>query len=56
MGYRIVEIPIYFEDRRIGHSKMTMPVKLEATWRVWDVRRRHRYLTPAHRRRTRIGN
>jgi dolichol-phosphate mannosyltransferase len=36
-GCRILEIAIYFEDRRIGHSKMTVPVKLEAAWRVWQI-------------------
>ncbi len=41
-GYRILEIPIYFEDRRIGQSKMSMPVKLEAAWRVWEIKWRHR--------------
>ena len=50
LGYRVLESPIYFEDRRIGHSKMTIPVKLEAAWRVWEVRWRHRHLTPADRR------
>ncbi len=49
LGYQIVEIPIYFEDRRIGHSKMTAPVKFEAAWRVWEVWWRHRHLTPADR-------
>ncbi len=44
LGYRILEIPIYFEDRRIGKSKMTVPVKLEAAWRVWQIRWRHRHL------------
>ena len=44
LGYRLVEIPIYFEDRRIGKSKMTMSVKLEAAWRTWEVRWRHRGL------------
>lgn len=43
MGYRILEIPIYFEDRRIGRSKMTIPVKLEAVWRVWHIKWRHRF-------------
>ncbi len=38
---RVMEIPIYFEDRRIGQSKMTVPVKLEAAWRVWQVWWRH---------------
>ena len=50
LGYRIVEIPIFFEDRRIGNSKMTAPVKFEAAWRVWEVWWRHRHLTPADRR------
>jgi dolichol-phosphate mannosyltransferase len=41
LGYRFLEIPIHFEDRRIGQSKMTMPVKIEAAMRTWEVRRRH---------------
>jgi dolichol-phosphate mannosyltransferase len=50
LGYRALEIPIYFEDRRIGKSKMTIPVKFEAAWRVWQVAKRHRGLMPADRR------
>jgi dolichol-phosphate mannosyltransferase len=42
LGYRCLEIPIYFEDRRIGHSKMTVPVKIEAALRTWQIRWRHR--------------
>jgi len=42
MGYRVLEVPIYFEDRRIGHSKMTIPVKLEAVWRTAQIRFRPR--------------
>jgi dolichol-phosphate mannosyltransferase len=38
---RILEWPIYFEDRRIGKSKMTVPVKLEAAWRVLQIRLRY---------------
>ncbi|HOT91463.1 MAG TPA: polyprenol monophosphomannose synthase [Anaerolineae bacterium] len=49
LGYRVVEIPIYFEDRRIGQSKMSIPVKVEAALRVWEVRRRHRRLSPKDR-------
>jgi dolichol-phosphate mannosyltransferase len=49
LGYRVLEIPIYFEDRRIGQSKMTVPVKFEAAMRVWELRRRHRHLRPADR-------
>jgi len=46
LGYRVLELPIYFEDRRVGRSKMTMPVKIEAALRVWEVRWRHRHLRP----------
>ena len=42
LGLRVLEVPIYFEDRRIGQSKMSIPVKLEAAWRVWQVWWRHR--------------
>jgi dolichol-phosphate mannosyltransferase len=49
LGFRALERPILFEDRRIGQSKMTMQVKLEAAWRVWEVGLRHRRLTPADR-------
>ena len=40
-GLRILEWPIYFEDRRIGRSKMSTRVKLEAAYRVWEIRRRY---------------
>ncbi len=49
LGYRVLEIPIYFEDRRIGRSKMTVPVKIEAALRVWQVRWRHHHLRPSDR-------
>jgi dolichol-phosphate mannosyltransferase len=49
LGYRVLEIPIYFEDRRIGRSKMTMPVKIEAALRVLEVRWRHSRLRPSDR-------
>ncbi len=42
LGLCVLELPIYFEDRRIGQSKMSIPVKLEAAWRVWQVGWRHR--------------
>jgi dolichol-phosphate mannosyltransferase len=44
LGYRMLEVPIYFEDRRIGQSKMSMSVKLEAALRVFEVKWRHRKL------------
>ena len=37
-GFRIVEIPIRFEDRRVGHSKMSRRIFLEATRMVWKLR------------------
>jgi dolichol-phosphate mannosyltransferase len=46
LGYRVLEMPIYFEDRRIGQSKMSVPVKVEAALRVWEVWWRHRQLRP----------
>jgi dolichol-phosphate mannosyltransferase len=47
LGLSVTEIPIYFEDRRIGASKMTVSVKLEAMWRVFQVGQRHRGIRPA---------
>lgn len=46
MCQRILEIPIYFEDRRIGKSKMSVRVKLEAALRVFEIRWRYRNLRP----------
>jgi dolichol-phosphate mannosyltransferase len=46
LDFRILEIPIYFEDRRIGQSKMTVPVKIEAALRVFEIRWRHRNVRP----------
>jgi dolichol-phosphate mannosyltransferase len=42
LGYHVLEVPIYFEDRRIGQSKMTMRIKIEAALRTWQIRWRHR--------------
>jgi len=36
-GYRIREIPIVFEDRRIGVSKMNKRIIWEASWLVWKL-------------------
>lgn len=49
LGYRVLEIPIYFEDRRIGESKMTIPVKIEAALRVWEIWWRWHNLSPDDR-------
>lgn len=37
-GYRIVEVPIQFEERRAGQSKMSARIILEALVRVWQLR------------------
>lgn len=49
LGYRIVEVPIYFADRHLGASKMSMQVKLEAALGVWRIWSRHRHLKPGDR-------
>jgi dolichol-phosphate mannosyltransferase len=33
-GFRVVEVPITFRDRRVGNSKMTRAIVAEAIWRV----------------------
>jgi dolichol-phosphate mannosyltransferase len=33
-GFRVVEVPIVFRDRRAGNSKMTGAIVAEAMWRV----------------------
>lgn len=37
-GYRICEVPIFFEERTVGSSKMDLTIVLEAIWRVWQLR------------------
>ncbi len=37
-GFRVVEIPIVFVDRRVGISKMSKRIILEAIIRVWSLR------------------
>jgi dolichol-phosphate mannosyltransferase len=49
LGYKVSEVPIYFADRRVGQSKMSFKVQLEAALRVWQVRMRHRDLKPSMR-------
>jgi dolichol-phosphate mannosyltransferase len=41
-GFRVVEVPITFRERRAGHSKMSARIALEAMWLVPDLRRRRR--------------
>ena len=37
-GFRVVEVPIVFADRRIGQSKMSRAIVFEALWKVWLIR------------------
>jgi dolichol-phosphate mannosyltransferase len=37
-SFRIKEIPIVFEDRRMGQSKMSKKIVREAIWMVWRLR------------------
>jgi dolichol-phosphate mannosyltransferase len=37
-GFRVVEVPITFADRRLGHSKMSSGIVLEAMRNVWAMR------------------
>ena len=37
-GFRIVEVPILFEDRVVGQSKMNRRIVVEALWVVWALR------------------
>lgn len=39
-GCRIAEVPITFPDRRVGHSKMSRRIVLEAATLVWQLRGR----------------
>jgi dolichol-phosphate mannosyltransferase len=40
-GFRIAEVPITFEDRRAGYSKMSLDIFKESLWMVWKLALRH---------------
>jgi dolichol-phosphate mannosyltransferase len=40
LGFRVVEIPIVFTDRRVGQSKMSRRIVLEAIWMIPALRGR----------------
>jgi dolichol-phosphate mannosyltransferase len=44
LGFKIVEIPIYFAERKFGQSKMNLSIQLEAAFRVWQLKPRYRKL------------
>ena len=48
-GYRIAEIPITFEDRRSGYSKMAPSITKEAFWIVWKLAFHNKFRRPTAR-------
>lgn len=42
LGCKIVEIPIYFQERTKGKSKMNMKISIEAAWRTLVLRTQHK--------------
>jgi len=48
-GYRVKEIPIVFRDRRVGSSKMSARIAVEAFWKVPALRAREVRKGPARR-------
>lgn len=42
-GFRVVELPITFEERRSGESKMSRSIVFEAIWMVWWIALRSRF-------------
>jgi dolichol-phosphate mannosyltransferase len=49
LGYVVKEVPIEFPDRVAGESKMSVGIQIEAARRTWEVKSRHRALTPKDR-------
>jgi dolichol-phosphate mannosyltransferase len=37
MGFKFKEVPIYFAERRMGKSKMSFRIQVEAALRVWQL-------------------
>jgi dolichol-phosphate mannosyltransferase len=37
-GFKVLEVPITFVDRRVGKSKMSPRIVAEALWMVWKIR------------------
>lgn len=50
LGYKVAEVPIYFPDRKLGQSKMDVRIQREAAIATWELRARHKTVTPNDRR------
>lgn len=46
LGYQVREVPIYFAERDLGESKMSLRIQIEAALRVWQIRNAYRDLKP----------
>ncbi len=46
LGFRFLEIPIYFQERTKGASKMNFAIQKEAAIRTWGLRERYKDLKP----------
>ena len=42
LGFKAVEIPIYFQERTLGTSKMSLGISYEAAWRTLTLRSQHK--------------
>lgn len=48
LGFRFKEIPIHFNERIYGQSKMNFRIQIEAALRVWELPGRYRHLKKIH--------
>jgi dolichol-phosphate mannosyltransferase len=46
LNYSVLEVPIFFQERRSGRSKMSLSIKLEAAWRTLLLRWQFRKMRP----------
>ena len=46
LGFKFIEIPIYFRERMAGTSKMNLAISREAATRTWALRRMYKDLKP----------
>jgi dolichol-phosphate mannosyltransferase len=44
LEYKLHETAVYFADRHLGKSKMSLQIQLEAAFRVWQIWLTHRHL------------
>lgn len=49
LGFRTVEVPFVFRERRWGRSKIGPGIILEALWKLWYLRWRYRSIRPLSR-------